>query len=916
MDSLFLILGIVFLFCLILPWVNLFRHNGLEEEVMRLRAELHKLGRELALLQKTAETRQAEAEAKEKAEAENKASEETSEEALEDVSPTVPATVMQEAGDARLTKEDEAESAAASTSETADAMRKERRTRLEQQFGARLPVWIGGIALALAGFFLVRYSIEAGLLSPTVRVVLGVIFAALLVGAAERLRRYPHIANNLRIAQALSGAGVACFYVAFFAASTLYDLIPSWLGFALMALTTAFAVVLSLRHGMGIAVLGLLGGFLTPILTSSEEPQAALLFFYLYLLIAGGFYVIRRTGWWVLALPLLAGGFIWVGVWLFFGGLGRGEPLVLGIFLAAVSFTIFAIGQWQKASWDEDGKAGESVLSQSITNYASLGGALIMMGLVSRAAGFDPASWGLFAILAMGAIALAAFDQRKYALVPFLAIGISSAMLLFADVTPPILLGSYFAGFAALFMLASLVLQWRSFQSHLWALTFAVSALSYYLIGWYRLSASDLGFDVPLFWGGIALLLASISVYALSEVMRRQREAGDAFPYLSAIYAACATAFLTLAIVIELPRDVLPVAIALEIAALGWLSTRFDMPALRALAKGLLIVFAIILMPQILLILELASYTLVEAELNLQTGVPIVDWPIFQLGLPAALFAIAARFFLMRGDDRLVHGLEYAAIILVSIMGYYLMRHAFHPSSNVLAVKAGFAERGTITLVLLVYGTLCLYLGRKIVRSALYFGGLALIAVGLFRIFYFDIIFYNPLWEWQDVGDWPIFNPLLITYALPVVVLYRVRHELEDMELFKLRDIAGGIMLFLSFVYISLSVRQIYQGNLLNMPDVSNAEIYTLSVAWLLYGLVLLFIGTLKNNQPMRLVSLLVMLLTVGKVFLYDASELQDIYRVLSFLGLGVSLIGLSWFYTRFVFTRGGEKEPEAIGKA
>lgn len=53
----------------------------------------------------------------------------------------------------------------------------------------------------------------------------------------------------------------------------------------------------------------------------------------------------------------------------------------------------------------------------------------------------------------------------------------------------------------------------------------------------------------------------------------------------------------------------------------------------------------------------------------------------------------------------------------------------------------------------------------------------------------------------------------------------------------------------------------------------------------------------------LRVASLAVMILTVSKVFLYDASELEGLYRVFSFLGLGVSLLGLSWFYTRFVFT-------------
>ncbi len=52
-------------------------------------------------------------------------------------------------------------------------------------------------------------------------------------------------------------------------------------------------------------------------------------------------------------------------------------------------------------------------------------------------------------------------------------------------------------------------------------------------------------------------------------------------------------------------------------------------------------------------------------------------------------------------------------------------------------------------------------------------------------------------------------------------------------------------------------------------------------------------------------------ILTAGKVFLYDASQLTGLMRVLSFLGLGLSLLGIGWFYTRFVF--GGE--PAGEGK-
>jgi uncharacterized membrane protein len=99
-----------------------------------------------------------------------------------------------------------------------------------------------------------------------------------------------------------------------------------------------------------------------------------------------------------------------------------------------------------------------------------------------------------------------------------------------------------------------------------------------------------------------------------------------------------------------------------------------------------------------------------------------------------------------------------------------------------------------------------------------------------------------------------------------------------------------------------MNIRQIFHGTHLNIHETSNAEIYTYSAIWLLFGIALLFIGTLRKDKMIRLASLIVMILTVAKVFLYDASELQGLFRVFSFFGLGLSLLGLSWFYTRFVF--------------
>ena len=66
----------------------------------------------------------------------------------------------------------------------------------EETIGTRWVVWIGGLTLALGGFFMVRYSIEAGLLGPGVRTMLGGLFALALLAAGEWTRRKESISDH------------------------------------------------------------------------------------------------------------------------------------------------------------------------------------------------------------------------------------------------------------------------------------------------------------------------------------------------------------------------------------------------------------------------------------------------------------------------------------------------------------------------------------------------------------------------------------------------------------------------------------------------------------------------------------------------------------------------------------------------
>src|SRR5262249_5554028 len=148
---------------------------------------------------------------------------------------------------------------------------------LEERLGARAFIWIGGIALALAGAFLVKYSIDQGWLGPAVRCGLGVAFGLLLLGGGEAMRRC-----EVRTAPSPSAAGIAVLYASLFAAIALYGLIDAATGFLVLAGLTAGAIALALRQGPFVGLLGLAGGFLTPAIVHTDQPDALVLFGYLF----------------------------------------------------------------------------------------------------------------------------------------------------------------------------------------------------------------------------------------------------------------------------------------------------------------------------------------------------------------------------------------------------------------------------------------------------------------------------------------------------------------------------------------------------------------------------------------------------------------------------------------------------------
>ena len=186
----------------------------------------------------------------------------------------------------------------------------------EERIGTRWVVWIGGLTLALGGFFMVRYSIEQGLLGPGVRTLLGGLFALALLVAGEWTRRKESISQIAALPIAnipaiLTAAGTAVAFATVYAAYALYGFLVPATAFILLGLVALGTLAAALLHGPALAGLGVAAAFVTPVLVSSGNPDYWALYIYLAVVTAAAFGLARIRLWRWLAVTTLALAFAW-----------------------------------------------------------------------------------------------------------------------------------------------------------------------------------------------------------------------------------------------------------------------------------------------------------------------------------------------------------------------------------------------------------------------------------------------------------------------------------------------------------------------------------------------------------------------------------------------------------------------------
>jgi len=107
------------------------------------------------------------------------------------------------------------------------------------------------------------------------------------------------------------------------------------------------------------------------------------------------------------------------------------------------------------------------------------------------------------------------------------------------------------------------------------------------------------------------------------------------------------------------------------------------------------------------------------------------------------------------------------------------------------------------------------------------------------------------------------------------------------------------------FAYATFETRRAFHGPAIGWDlQTTDAEYYAYSAVWLLLGLVLLAYGVWRRSREARWASAFFVIVTTFKVFVFDLAGLEGALRALSFLGLGVALIGIGLVYQRVVFAK------------
>jgi len=544
---------------------------------------------------------------------------------------------------------------------------------LETTFGL---TWVNRIAvltLLLGTAFLFKYGVDNEWFGARARVAMGIAAAVISLLAGDRLWRR----GQAVFAQGIIGLGLALIYLSIYAAAMLYHLVPQSVAFVAMCGLTAGATGLALRYNsQAVAVIAMIGGYLTPPALSTGEDHPWILFGYVFLVNLGGLWLARKREWKAL------------------------EPI-------AAAATILLYGAWFNQWFGETNRQVATVFALAF--YAQFSVAMLSE------------LWIVFQLGASIALALIWQEHAQFLWWNLLLVagGVASAETRWPKLGPLWTLGCYWlpfwiwyspdAAFAALSLVFAIFFAWISSRPPNLALIPANAGL-YFAASYALLNPGHHQYMglLAAAVGGVHLLLA-----------RRFERASDA----QTLTLGVALAFVTLAVPIQFAGFRITIAWALEGAVAAWLAARSHHEWLRFAAWSVLTLAVLRL-----LALDVFTYTQSSQYSTL------LNTRFLTFAASTAALWLAAKFLAPATDAAVAYIAGHAVLLFglsLEIGGWV--------SRNVAAEDQSGVQIVAISVTLTIYAVILVMIGVR-TRAAIHrVLGLALVVLVVAKLYLVDV---------------------------------------------------------------------------------------------------------------------------------------------------------------------------------
>ncbi|MES2436895.1 MAG: DUF2339 domain-containing protein [Patescibacteria group bacterium] len=750
---------------------------------------------------------------------------------------------------------------------------------LEFKFGSKVFTGVGALAIIIGLAFFLSYAFQAGIITETMRVVLGVIVGIVLVGVGYFTRvKYPSYG------QVLIGTGLGVEYLSIYSSYNLYNLIDLPVALIGMIIVTAVGVASAVAlDSKPLATFAGIGGFLTPYLLSYSGGNPHLLFTYILVLDAGlialSFYKLWRN----LAIGTVIATYLVFITWLsqsYQPSLWGVAEIYLTLFFAgflAVSLLHYA----RQKSREDEGDL--SLLSLNAGVYF-----LLSFGLIDQNA---PDWMGLFTVV-LGLV---------YFVLWLFVRGQSDRDIRFR---------SFLAGISFILFIIAVPIQFEKFMITIaWAAQALV--LAYLAV---KLTSKHLRYlSQTLFTIVFIKLVFSDSMLSVATPFINTR-----FITFAICLVCFAAAFLVHYLAKDKTNDDVSITniMMFEVAVIFVAGISLDlfkffepsaMTVFWLLSVGILALAAfttrnIVGRMTMFALLGISLVRILTAHARLEeTSVAFIN---IRSGLLLLAVVISAGIYYLYTtglpqEDRAGERVNALTLITVEMFIVLQLLFTFEISD--------FFKAFWLPIVWSLLACAAFFIGLKLKNFALRLCVYITLSIATIRVIFFDSNISTSNYI-------PVMNGRVLAFVVVAVVMFVIAYVLnrqsesditpeEKTQIIPAFAIAGNVLLVW---VLSKEVLDYFNQQIIGLTDrkeistLESTKRVALSISWLFYAFILMGISIAKRMKFGRVLAIVLIVMTVFKIFLYDTAELDNFYRFVSYFSLGVLLLVTGFLYNKF----------------